>query len=44
MPSKVQQYLELSNYAAKQITSSYKEWTGFLATAGRLYKDVFCKG
>ena len=44
MASKVQQYLELSDYAAKQITSSYKEWTGFLATAGRLYKDVCCRG
>ena len=29
MADKVQQYLELSDYAAKQITSSYKEWTGF---------------
>ena len=41
MANKVQQYLELSEYAAKQITSSYKEWTGFLATAGRLYKYPF---
>ena len=44
MADKVQQYLKLSNYAAQQITRSYKEWTGFLTTAGRLYKDICCKG
>ena len=41
MADKVLEYLQLSDHAAKQIASSYKEWTGFLATAGRLYKYPF---
>ena len=44
MANKVQEYLELSDLATKKITSSYREWMGFLNTAGRLYKDVCCKG
>ena len=44
MPSKLQAYTELSQVVVTHIASSYKEWTGFLATAGRLYKDVCCKG
>lgn len=44
MASKVQAYAQLADHAAQQITGSYQEWTAFLATAGRLYKDVCCKG
>ena len=44
MPSKAQAYWQMSQYTASQITNSYQAWTAFLATAGRLYKDVFCKG
>ncbi len=40
----VQAALQMADSAARQITSSYQEWTAFLATAGRLYKDVCCKG
>lgn len=40
----VQAALQMSNTASRQVTSSYQEWTAFLATAGRLYKDVCCKG
>ena len=38
MANKVQEYLELSDLATKKITSSYREWMGFLSTVGRLYK------
>ena len=41
MANKVQEYLQLSDLAAKQVASSYKEWTGFLCTVGRLYKYPF---
>ena len=41
MANKVQEYLELSEQATRQISGSYKEWTGFLTTAARLYKYPF---
>ena len=41
MANKLQQYTELSKATAGQLTSSYEEWTAFLATAGRLYKYPF---
>ena len=44
MANKVQEYLQLSEQATRQISGSYKEWTGFLTTAARLYKDICCKG
>ena len=44
MADKTQEYLQLSDQTARRITGSYREWTAFLATAGRLYKDVCCKG
>ena len=44
MANKVQEYLQLSEQATRQISGSYKEWTGFLTTAARLYNDVCCKG
>ncbi len=37
----VQAALQMADSAARQITSSYQEWTAFLATAGRLYKYPF---
>ena len=40
----VQAALQMADSAARQVTSSYREWTAFLATAGRFYKDVCCKG
>ena len=44
MANKLQEYTELSKTTAENLTSSYQEWTAFLQTAGRLYKDVCCKG
>ena len=41
MANKVQEYLQLSEQATRQISGSYKEWTGFLSTAARLYKYPF---
>ena len=38
MPSKLQFYSEFAERTARQITSSYRSWTAFLATAARLYK------
>lgn len=44
MASKLQAYAQMADHAAHQITGSYQEWTAFLVMAGRLYKDVCCKG
>jgi len=38
MPNKLQFYSEFAERTARQITSSYRSWTAFLATAARLYK------
>ena len=38
MPSKLQAYTELSQVVVTRLTSSYQEWTGFLAMMGRIYK------
>ena len=37
----VQAALQMADNAARQVTSSYQEWTAFLSTAGRLYKYPF---
>ncbi len=36
--------LQIADNAARQVTGSYQTWTDFLSTAGRLYKDICCKG
>ena len=38
MPSKYQEYRQIADTAERQLTRSYKSWTQFLRTAGRLYK------
>ena len=38
MASVLQQYRQLADHMATQITGSYQSWTDFLATAARLYK------
>ena len=38
MASVLQQYRQLADITALQITSSYQSWTDFLTTAARLYK------
>ncbi|WP_304584588.1 hypothetical protein [Acutalibacter muris] len=43
MNQKAQTFAELATNTAGQLTSSYGEWTHFLETAARLYKDVCCK-
>ena len=40
-PTKFQYYAELADQQARQITGSREDWTGFLETAGRLYKYPF---
>ncbi len=41
MASKYQFYSELADSQARQVTSTMNSWTGFLSTAGRLYKYPF---
>ena len=43
MNPKIQTFTELAASTASQLTRSYPEWTHFLDTAARLYKDVCCK-
>ena len=38
MASVLQQYSQLADFTATQITGSYQSWTDFLTTAARLYK------
>ena len=38
MPTKLQLLSELAEETARSVTSSLKNWTGFLTTVGRLYK------
>lgn len=38
MPTKLQTYSQLAEHTAERLTSSLSNWTGFLATVGRLYK------
>lgn len=41
MANKLEYYSDLADKQARQLTGSYKEWTGFLETAGRIYKYPF---
>ena len=43
MNQKAQTFAALAENTASQLTKSYTEWTGFLGSMGRLYKDVCCK-
>ena len=38
MPTKAQVFAQLAEHTAERLTSSLANWTGFLATVGRLYK------
>ena len=38
MPTKTQAFAQLAEHTAERLTSSLANWTGFLATMGRLYK------
>ena len=38
MPTKAELYAQMADKVARQITSSWQEWAGFLTTAARLYK------
>lgn len=38
MPTKTQAFAQLAEHTAERLTSSLANWTGFLATVGRLYK------
>ncbi len=39
--SSLQAALQMADSAVRQVTGSYQTWTGFLATAGRIYKYPF---
>ena len=43
MPSKLQAYMQMADEAQRQITGSYRGWTGFLTTAARLYKYPYAE-
>lgn len=43
MNKKAQTFAQLAESTASQLTGSFAEWTHFLETAARLYKDVCCK-
>ena len=43
MPSKLQTYMQMADKAQRQITGSYRGWTGFLTTAARLYKYPYAE-
>lgn len=41
MPTKAERYAQMADKVATQLTGSWQEWAGFLATASRLYKYPF---
>ena len=41
MPTKAELYAQMADKVATQLTGSWQEWAGFLATASRLYKYPF---
>ena len=43
MNSKIQTFAQLATNTSGQLTGSYAEWTHFLETAARLYKDICYK-
>ena len=43
MSSKIQTLAQLAADTASRLTGSFTDWTAFLQTAARLYKDVCCK-
>ena len=41
MPTKAEQYAQMADQVARQLTGSWQEWAGFLTNAARLYKYPF---
>ena len=41
MLTKAEQYAQMADQVARQLTGSWQEWAGFLTTAARLYKYPF---
>ena len=41
MPTKAEQYAQMADQVARQLTGSWQEWAGFLTTAAQLYKYPF---
>ena len=41
MPNKTQEYLNLAQQTAKELTRYWENWTDYLTTASRLYKYSF---
>ena len=40
MPNKTQEYLNLAQQTAKELTRYWENWTDYLTTASRLYKSA----
>ena len=41
MPNKTQEYLNLAQQTAKELTRYWENWSDYLTTASRLYKYSF---
>ena len=41
MPNKTQEYLNLAQQTAKELTRYWENWSDYLTTASRLYKYPF---
>ena len=44
MPNKTQEYLNLAQQTAKELTRYWENWTDYLTTASRLYKYSYRDG
>ena len=44
MPNKTQEYLNLAQQTAKELTRYWENWTDYLTTASRLYKYSYSGG
>ena len=43
-PSKLQSYTQMAADNSAVITSCFENWSAFLTTASKMYKDICCKG
>ena len=43
MPNKTQEYLNLAQQTAKELTRYWENWTDYLTTASRLYKYSYSR-
>ena len=43
MPTKAEQYAQMADQVARQLTGSWQEWAGFLTTAARQIGRASCR-